>query len=486
MSNKKKNKNNFLLDENSIQENSLPTENVSKENVPKENVSTEKKKYATRKISHKLQTIEINSTTQKFNNNLLNENENVITSNDILANNNNLCNENKNSEIKVKRKKKLVLENKITSDNSKIKYDTNIFDPQIIEISECQNVDKKVYTIDNEIEKEFVKILENHHLIFTENFLFNNHLLWYGPSESNKKNLSRYFINRYFGENHIKLEKHIFQISNHHDTLQIVIYKSNYHWEIDFCWTGNNTNNCTNKNSNDQYIIDYFVNHFCKTCNININAFKILVFHNTHRLTYNNQKMILRIMESTFENVKFIITTDYINKIDLTIKSRCINVRIPAIFNDYYYFVSINCITNRFNFYKSKKITNMDEPLEFYIDSELQKILKNEKWTGNSEKKYLNLLFNEIIDLKKNIECPQFQSKYYSIIDKIDNYLLACNTIQDFFQKFIKYLSNVNDMHIKNKLYLYVSKFAYLEYTSQKCDYQLYIIESSLSYFLLN
>lgn len=397
--------------------------------------------------------------------------------------------------VKDQKKQAFVPEENALVPEDKTQFDTNIFDPIVYANDDILTEEKKkTYVVRESVEKEFVEILKNHHLVFSDEFVFNNHLLWYGPTEANKKNLSRYFINRYYGENHVKLEKHIFQISNHHDTLQIVIYKSNYHWEIDFCWTGNNTNNCTNKNSNDQYIIDYFVNHFCKTCNINVHSFKILVFHNTHRLTLNNQKMILRIMENTFNNVKFIIVTDYINKIDSTIKSRCINVRIPALFNNNYYFVSVDFTLNKFNIYKSEKIFDSAEdesykgaePLEIYIDSEIQNILKKENWNGNSEKKYLNNLFREILDLKQNIDAFCFQEKYYQIIDKIDYYLLACHTIQEFFMQFIRYISIHGNASICKNLHMYISHFAYLEYTSQKCDYQLYIIESCLSFFLLN
>ena len=349
----------------------------------------------------------------------------------------------------------------------------------------------KDYSTDNiEIQKEFNNYLSNHHIIFSDNFFFDNHLLWYGHHECNKKNLVRYFIFRYYNDSYIKLHKHIFQISNNHDTLNITIYKSNYHWEIDFNWTGNNTNNYTNKNSNDQYVIDYFINNFCKTTNINVDTIKILVFHNTNRLTYNNQKMILRIMENRFNNVKFIIVTDHYNRIDTTIRSRCINVRIPMLFNNNYFHIKLDEAECKFIFskYSADSLAFGENPLENLFDYNIQKILKKEKWTGNSEKEYLSNIFDQIFKLKsvyqKNIGNIQIQ--YNEIIENIDNYLLSCHTIQEFYREFINYINKKGDEITKKNIQKYIEFFAYMEYVSQKCDYQIYILESTLSFFLLN
>lgn len=343
---------------------------------------------------------------------------------------------------------------------------------------------------EDKIEKEFDQVLSRHHIIFHPNFYLDNHLLWYGCPDANKKNLVRYFIYKYYNDTNIKLQKHIFPISNNHDTLNIIIYKSNYHWEIDFNWTGNNTNNYTNKNSNDQYVIDYFINNFCKTSNINVDSIKILVFFNTSRLTYNNQKMILRIMENKFNNVKFIIVTDHYNRVDTTIRSRCINVRVPILFENFYFHIKLDEVNSKFIITKfdSKCIGLGDNPIENLYDNQIQKILKNNKWTGNSEKEYLNNVFNNILKLKL---CYQknngnIQIFFNEIIESIDNYLLSCHTIKEFYKEFIYFINSLENTNIKNKIHIYIEYFAYMESVSQKCDYQIYILESTLSFFLLN
>lgn len=435
----------------------------------------------------------------------------------------------------------------------------NLFDDDFTE----QPVKKETEEQIDPIEEELITVLRNHHIIFSKEFVIENHLLWYGPSESNKKNLVRFFLSNYYNERNMRVEKHIFTISNHHDNLNVVIYKSQFHWEIDFRWTGNNTNNSTNKNSNDEYIIDYFNNHFCKTCNINLNTFKVLVFFNSHRLTYNNQKMILRIMENTFRNVKFIIITDQINKIDTTIKSRCINIRIPLLFDNIYYYINLNEYTHKFNFFKfdmksclqnnpnnlnqyiceaistskSKKYkpsneakisgdiknTNtanvsevanyktQDNPMEIFFDQKINTALLNQGvWVGNSEKNFLKNLFDKISRLKASLDSIHFQEMYYSVIDDIDNYLLSCHTIQEFLKNFVIYLNESHQSYMSQKygsilqnspgtscpeydseslkflksISVYLTKFAEVEYISQKCDYQIYSIESFLSFYL--
>lgn len=411
------------------------------------------------------------------------------------------------------------------------------------------------------VEEEFLNVLRNHHIIFSKDFVIENHLLWYGPSESNKKNLVRFFLSNYYNERNMRVEKHIFTISNHHDNLNVVIYKSQFHWEIDFRWTGNNTNNSTNKNSNDEYIIDYFNNHFCKTCSINLNTFKVLVFFNSHRLTYNNQKMILRIMENTFRNVKFIIITDQINKIDTTIKSRCINIRIPLLFDNIFYYINLNGLTHKFNLFKydmkntiqnnphlinqyiseailtsksnkykqsietkvssdikncnvseKEKYHTQDNPMEIFFDQKINTALQNQGlWAGNSEKIFLKNLFEKISRLKASLDSINFQEMYQSVIDDIDNYLLSCHTIQEFLKNFVIYLNESHQKYMTQKygpilknisqtscpeynqenlkflksISVYLTRFAEIEYISQKCDYQIYSIESFLSFYLM-
>lgn len=345
--------------------------------------------------------------------------------------------------------------------------------------------------------KEFDEILRNNFIIFSENFTFENHMLWYGyrnDESDNKKNLLRYFVAKINNQDYLKMEKHIFPISNNHDTFNITIYKSMFHWELDFAWTGNNTNNLTNKNSNDQYVIDYFVNNFCKTVNMNVDKFKILVLFNTHRLTLNNQKMILRVMENTFDNVKFIIITEALNKIDFTIKSRCINVRIPfEIYdkrkkNDYIFNVILDKKTQLFHFAKIKNSENFTSETPYNIEIESLKI---NNWNGNSIKNTLENIFNDILILKSSVTLQNhdiFKNNYNKIIQDIDNYLLACNSIQEFITEFINFLiQNNNEKTIKNaNLVNYIHFFAKMEAMSHKCDYQIYILESIITYFLIN
>lgn len=337
--------------------------------------------------------------------------------------------------------------------------------------------------------EEFDEILQKNSLIFSDDFHFDFHMLWHSTENTNKKNLLRYFIAKNYNQDYLKLEKHVFPISNNHDTFNIIIYKSNFHWELDFSWTGNNTNNSVNKNSNDQYVIDYFVNNFCKTFNINVENYKILVLFNTHRLTLNNQKMILRVMENAFANVKFIIITDAINRIDFTIKSRCLNVRIPYAFCKvvgnikYMYNLAIDKKSQRFHFYR---IIDSDENIEEFTFTTEINDLKIKTWDGNSTKHILDNIFNNIMSLKKNInnlDNNHFQNNYNKIIEDIDNYLLACNTIQDFIHEFIVFLMTCSTEKNVSK---YVKYFAEIESLSLKCDYQIYLLESIITFFLMN
>lgn len=281
------------------------------------------------------------------------------------------------------------------------------------------------------------------------------------------------------------LEKHIFPISNNHDNINVYVYKSSLHWEIDFLFTGNNTNQHINKNTNDQYVIDHFIKSFCQNMNICQNTVKIIVFLNIHRVSFQNQKMLLRIMESICENVKFIFLCDYYQKIDNTIKSRCVSVRIPIYFKvDKFFHIGFDKTTHKFKI--KKYIMNSMTPHTDIIDNHIDNISSN-VWTTNkmvSRQNVITQIFNNILQLKSNMQTlptSKFIESFNKIVEDIDNYLISGNYLCDFFKEFILFVNE--DGNINQKI---ISHIAELEYIYTKVDFQMYILESFLSFFLLN
>jgi hypothetical protein len=368
---------------------------------------------------------------------------------------------------------------------------------------------------DKGVESELKNVLRRHHLVFHPDYVMDCHQLWHGSSNLSKKNYVRYFLLNYFGENSLNIERHVFHAAIHHDGIPpIVFHKSRYHWELDFNWTGNNSNGCSNKNSNDGAVLDYFNNYFCKTCNMDVSQFKILVLFNAHRLSFLNQKMILRIMESTFQNVKFIIVSDHLHRIDATVRSRCIHVRIPGTFDNEHYIVGYNVSTNSFTFSKlscegSHENIDLDgNQIGYFFEKSLSAITGEPLWSANSKVAFLDSLFADIHFLKMNVTCAgsgsgwgpggclDFRKKYGLVLEKIDQYFLACHTVDEFLKHFLSYIHrhlesqkkmmDLSDSDICCKMSIYVSKFTELENLSHMCEYQTYLLENCLTFYLLN
>jgi hypothetical protein len=382
---------------------------------------------------------------------------------------------------------------------------------------QVENPGSSQYCCDASVEKEFVSKLEAHHIIFDREYEIDNHQLWHGPWQVNKKNMVRYYISRYYKQACLPIQQHVIHISTLHDNLPPIVFnKSSYHWEIDFNWTGNNSNNSVNKNANDESVLEYFNNYFCKTCNMDVEQFKILVFFNAHRLTLNNQKMILRIMENTFRNVKFIIVCDHVHKIDCTVKSRCINIRIPCEFDGFCYHIGHDLSENKFIFYKFKH--PLSATLYATDNTPLSSVYRNStastlgllankhiaeiistggtQWKGDNEQQFLQETFVKIIQLKKGLDGGSlcFRKRYQEILERFDQYSLACHTVPELLTPFLYYIyddmiathGNKDETFALSKLSRYAEKFAEMEHLSTRSEYQTYILENCLTFFLLN
>jgi len=372
-------------------------------------------------------------------------------------------------------------------------------------------------------DKDFLHFMKNTNFFFDfKNFYHNlfQHAIIYGCSQIHKIEIIRFLIKNYYLINNstFTIEKHIHHINsnNRSDFYQLTINKSPIHWEIDFNYTGSNSNSITNKNNNDYFVLQYLMEYLFKNVNINSNISKIIVFNNLHKLQFHYQKMLYQSMEKQYNNIKFIFITDYINRIESTLISRCIQIRIPMFYylinplkpyiignRDSKYLICFYLIFNKKNQKIFSCIIHKDSNYYLYdnhciTEILLQKHFDNDILINNTPLYYFDKFINDIYDFvfttikvknsrSKNIQCIE---KYNRCIQTMNNYFIDCHHINSFFKNWIlsfslcDYSKNLNINHYQ---YI-VHTISELEYNSLYSDYNNYILENFLSkilYFLI-
>lgn len=370
-------------------------------------------------------------------------------------------------------------------------------------------------------ENDFLNTLQQYHYIFDiKNFYSNlfQHCIFYGHPSVQKIEYIRFILkNVYLIENQsFNIEKHIHNISSNNriDFFNLTINKSPIHWEIDFNYTGSNSNSITNKNTNDYFILQYLIEYLFKNVNINNSLSKIIVFNNLHKLQFHYQKMLYQAMEKQYNNIKFIFCTDYINRIEYTLISRCIQIRIPMFFpiyntnkpyllcknNTIEYYICFYCIFNKkiqtinsIILHKDSNYFNMDNHCIYEIC--LIKNFNFEYIKLHTPLLYFDKLNEHIYDfiyynnITKNSKSKNTQlvEKYNNIIKLVHNYFIDCHYINTFFKNWFYSFTNnkhTNNLQIKDFHYI-ISTISKLEYKSLYSDYNNYLIENFVSSILI-
>lgn len=388
-------------------------------------------------------------------------------------------------------------------------------------------------------QNELFGFLKNHHFIFDiENFEQNffQHLLFYGHSNFNKIDLIRFLLYSYYSYKQkllynntdivFHIEKNSYNISNNlnnftskNDQIQLHINKSPIHWEIDFNFTGNNTNNQLNRNQNDYYILQFIINFLCKSINLqnDCGLEKIIVFNHISKLKLKYQKMLFQTMEKYYSNIKFIFITNQLNRVENSLISRTMLVRLPLFYNiidlNYpYKFIKTNFYKNIYQIYFyiifsknnryiyaitfDNQIYDTDNVncnkliLEYiqssYDDNKKSLIAQYDLFTTD---KFFNKFNDTIISF---IECNQsnLQKLYYQhLIQFINNYFMDCHYMNEFFNEWLESLKNNKlQYHVLKSNNSIFSLIADIEYKSLFSDYNNYLMEnfiSNLLYILL-
>jgi replication factor C subunit 3/5 len=166
-------------------------------------------------------------------------------------------------------------------------------------------------------------------LLFNNNFNNLPNLLIHGVAGSGKSTLIKLLLQHIYGKDAIKTKKETYSISGYgNSNIDIDIRQSAYHIIIE-----------PNNSGFDKYLIQELVNEYAKRKIINVSSmdekkspvsFKIVLINNVDNLSFYAQTSLRCTMEKYHETCKFILCGNQVTKILEPLRSRCLDIRIPA------------------------------------------------------------------------------------------------------------------------------------------------------------
>jgi len=162
--------------------------------------------------------------------------------------------------------------------------------------------------------KDIINKLKN----YNQNTLIN--ILFYGPKSSGKKILIKSFIKYIYNLNELQTEIIEYDIKINNNDVQIKCIQSKYHYEFFLNEYG----------LYDKHVLCNFIKEeIISTKNIINNGYKIIVLHSIDKLNKNALLSLRRIMEMHTKCARFIYSANNLSKLDESILSRCLNIRVP-------------------------------------------------------------------------------------------------------------------------------------------------------------
>ena len=178
-------------------------------------------------------------------------------------------------------------------------------------IDKYRPTDSDSYLFHNNILNNLIKIAKKKQVLNT---------IFYGPPSSGKNTLLKSFLLYFYNMEH---KKNIFYSTKYITTsignTEIKYIKNNYFYEID----------AYEQAFNDKKILSEFIIELSKNSNVSNNSFKIIIIKNSNYLSLDCQYALRRIMESLQKVSRIIFLTNNLSKIDDSIKSRCLLIRVP-------------------------------------------------------------------------------------------------------------------------------------------------------------
>ena len=153
------------------------------------------------------------------------------------------------------------------------------------------------------------------------------HLLFYGPSGSGKRTLTKGVLQALYNSNavhKIKSEQKEFKVSSTSSTTcSCIVFSSIYHLEV----TPSEADNY------DRVIVQKLIKEVAGSMQLDSKqqkAFKVVVIHELDQLSQTAQASLRRTMETYMPTCRIIANCESLSKVIMPLKSRCLQIRVPA------------------------------------------------------------------------------------------------------------------------------------------------------------
>jgi len=168
--------------------------------------------------------------------------------------------------------------------------------------------------------KEVVPLIEE--LTKSDDF---PHVLFYGPNGGGKHTFIKATLRALFGESADKMKSEIKEFKATKSTsVDCVINSSNHHTEV----------TPSDSERHDKVIVNTLIKDIASARSIDSGAnskpFKVVVIHEVDRLSKDAQAGLRRTMEKYMSNCRIIFNCSSLSKVIAPLKSRCVQIRVPA------------------------------------------------------------------------------------------------------------------------------------------------------------
>ena len=153
------------------------------------------------------------------------------------------------------------------------------------------------------------------------------HILFYGPSGSGKRTLTKGLLHALYKSpavHKIKSEQKEFKISaTSSTTCTCIVFSSMYHLEV----TPSEADN------HDRVIVQKLIKEVAGSAQLDPKQqkqFKVVVIHEIDQLTHSAQASLRRTMETFMPTCRIIANAESLSKVIAPLRSRCLQIRVPA------------------------------------------------------------------------------------------------------------------------------------------------------------
>ena len=144
-------------------------------------------------------------------------------------------------------------------------------------------------------------------------------ILFYGPKSSGKCTIIYAFIKYLYNLDNLNTEMVEYDIKINNNDVKIKSIQSKYHYEFFLYEYG----------LYDKHVLCNFIKDLASSKNIINNGFKLIILHSIDKLNKVAILALRRIMELFTNSCRFIFTVNQLSKIDESIISRCLCMRVP-------------------------------------------------------------------------------------------------------------------------------------------------------------